>query len=514
MPSSPRSPLLAAYNLWSHADFTACLTELERLRTMLSGIDVAEAALLRARALLRLDRAADAVDALDVEPSLLADDDVRCSIEALRGFALVSAGRSDEGMRSLHDALAYANAHPVDVSVRLEAVYHLAFACWLTGDYVRAEVEASRALEPGVDGIVSRATALRGWIHVGRSQYAQALPFFREARRAFTSVSRDAAFEASVVHALATYEWQLLEHDGEPHYYAEELPRVHGLSLDTYRLLVGVADAWRAALAGDEYRAVAFAAQTEANDVPPHWRVFGLATRAGIARSFGHEQFARATADVGFTIATGTDWTDLPGESRMALLYGAERLAGHDVNRAQALLGAYARIATEVDPRYARGAHAFHRATEHHARGIVALAASDSSSALSHLLDAHRLFTAVGFHWRAAASQLALARENTAAARRAYRDARRFVLDRFPRSYLARELHDHALPTPVPAPEPLTPTHIAIIRALCAGKSKRQIAEERRTALGTVRNQVKQILQRTDLHSVDELRRRYGGISA
>ncbi len=30
-----------------------------------------------------------------------------------------------------------------------------------------------------------------------------------------------------------------------------------------------------------------------------------------------------------------------------------------------------ARIATEVDARYARGAHAFHRATEHHARGVA-----------------------------------------------------------------------------------------------------------------------------------------------
>ncbi len=162
IPSSPRSPLLAAYNLWSHADFAACLAEIERLHATLLGVDVAEAALLRARTLLRLDRAADAVEALDVEPSLLADDDVRCSVQALRGFALVSAGHSDEGMRSLHEALAYADAHPVDASVRLEAVYHIAFAWWVMGDYVRAEAEASRALELGVDGIVSRATALRG----------------------------------------------------------------------------------------------------------------------------------------------------------------------------------------------------------------------------------------------------------------------------------------------------------------------------------------------------------------
>ncbi len=164
---------------------------------------------------------------------------------------------------------------------------------------------------------------------MGRSQYAQALPFFREARRAFTSVSRDAAFEASVVHALATYEWQLLEHDGEPYYYADELPRVHGSSLDTYRLLVGVADAWRAALAGDEHRAVAFAAQTEANEVSPHWRVFGSATRAGIARSFGHEQFARAHRRCGVHDRHGIELVGLAGREPhgSAVWRGATRRA-------------------------------------------------------------------------------------------------------------------------------------------------------------------------------------------
>lgn len=65
---------------------------------------MAEAA-LRALTLLRLGRAADEVDALDVAPSVLAHDDVR-------------------GWVQLHDTLVYGNACPVDASVRLEAVYH------------------------------------------------------------------------------------------------------------------------------------------------------------------------------------------------------------------------------------------------------------------------------------------------------------------------------------------------------------------------------------------------------
>jgi DNA-binding NarL/FixJ family response regulator len=41
-----------------------------------------------------------------------------------------------------------------------------------------------------------------------------------------------------------------------------------------------------------------------------------------------------------------------------------------------------------------------------------------------------------------------------------------------------------------------------IVRALCAGRRPRDIAKDRSTAVGTVRNQLKEIYRRTDLHSI------------
>lgn len=514
MPSSPRSPLLAAYNLWSQADFAGCLGELNALGDTLAGVDRVEAALLRARTYLRLDRAAAAVEALELDADLLPDEDVRCSVRAVRGFALVSADRTVLGLRLLRDAIEGADVRMAHPSIQLEAIYHLAFAHWVTGNYDEAENVALRALQPHVDGVASRATALRGWIRVAKLRYAEALPFFREAWRASTASSvRDVAFEASVVHALASYDLYLLDRDDEPRYYVHHLPRVQGPSLDTYRMLVGVADAWRAALAGDERGALRFAAHTEAADVEAPWRVFALSARAGVARAFGHERLARDTTDVAFTVAMSTDWNTSPGESRLGLLYAAERLAPHDTTRARALLALYERIRHGVDSRYEGGAYGLHRATEAFTRGVVA---QDPSGDVRRrqLCLAYDNFKTMGFHWRGAQTQLALGQEDSVDGRRAYRAAHAYLVERFPRSHLARQLHDYMPPIVIPANDPLTRAQVDIVQALCAGKTPRDVAAARGTSLETVRNQIKQIYQRTNVHSVEELRRRYGPASA
>ena len=214
MPSSPRSPLLVAYNLYSQAEFAECLAELAGLSPQLAGTDGIEAALLRARSFLRLDRPTEAGSALEFPLEAL-DDDLRCTVQALRGFALVSAGRHLSGMQMIDTALERARIHDVHDSVRLEALYHRAFAHWLTGKYDEAEADAIRSCETQIDGVCARAVALRGWIRIGHRRHGEALPFFRSAAGTFSaSLVRDAAFEASVVHALANYEWEVLDQAG------------------------------------------------------------------------------------------------------------------------------------------------------------------------------------------------------------------------------------------------------------------------------------------------------------
>ena len=205
----------------------------------------------------------------------------------------------------------------------------------------------------------------------------------------------------------------------------------------------------------------------------------------------------------------GADWSASPAESRLALLYGADRLAPADVNRARTLLAAYKRIGTTIPPRYQSGSQPIHQAIEAHVRGVVAAEQPDRAMR-SHLRFAHETFSQMGYQWRAAASQLVLGRDDSVEGRRAYREARAFLIERFPRSFLARSLPDYTPPLFIPSSEPLTPAQVTIVQALCAGKSPRRIAEERGTSLGTVRNQIKHIYQRIDVHSVEDLRRRYG----
>ncbi len=74
-------------------------------------------------------------------------------------------------------------------------------------------------------------------------------------------------------------------------------------------------------------------------------------------------------------------------------------------------------------------------------------------------------------------------------------------------------MRDYAPPLAIPASEKLTPAHVAIVRALCAGKSPGMIAAERGTSPETVRNQLKQIYRRTGLHSATEVKRKFGTLA-
>jgi DNA-binding CsgD family transcriptional regulator len=345
-------------------------------------------------------------------------------------------------------------------------------------------------------------------------QFAEALCLFREAWSEYrTCADRDAAFEASIVHAVAMYDLQLLQCDRPPEYFTDSLPQVRGSSLDTYRLLVSRVDAMRAALHGDVDGAIHFAATTVSTDVSSHWRTLVLVTQAAVAQAFGDNRLARAYCDVAFDHATSLDWNEGPGESRFALLYLAECLAAHDPKRASALLATFSRISTNVEARFFGGNHLVHQATENVARGTVALELG-SPSGRTQCISALEIYQQLGFPWRAAAVQLLLGRGSSPQEKQAYGTARTFIVDCFPQSYLARQLHDYAVPYTAGASPALTQAHLRIVRALCAGASPRSIADERGISVGTVYNHLKEIYRRTDLHSIGAVVARYGRATA
>jgi DNA-binding CsgD family transcriptional regulator len=513
-PSSPRSTLLAAYNFSSHADFSRCLQEIDRIDSSLTAGERLEASLLRARTYLRLDQASSALSVLDRWRPGAADVDASYAVEMLRGVALISGGDAQAGQDLLRRCIADGERKDVALSIRVEALYNLAFGHWIAGAYDEADRIAARTAEADSDIVTARAVALRGWIRVGRAEYRDALGFFREASRLYSSCTvRDAAFEASVVHAIATYELQTLEHGGEPQYYRNSLPRLTSTILNTYRLLVGAVDAVRAGLAGDEPQAIDAAIATEVPRVTGYWNAFGLAMRARIWRGFGYEHFARSSAHAAFSLASALDWNQSPAESRLALLDVAAALAPFNHEKARSCIGMFSRIETPIPGRFFGGTHPLQRSREHYARGAVALSI-DQVVARDHIFAAASTYRALGFPWRAAEAQLLLRRDGSEQGQRAYANGRAYLDERFPNSHLIRELHDHVRPIVVDASFSLTRAQTAIVQALCRGQRPREIALDRATAVGTVYNQLKEIYRRTGCHSIGEVVERFGRTAA
>jgi DNA-binding CsgD family transcriptional regulator len=511
--SSPGSALSAAYSFWANGDFGECLEELDSLDATLTRADATEAALLRARVYLRLEQPDSTIAALTGADSG-EDVDVNCCVRSLRGLALVSAGRSDDGMQMLRSAAEEAMVFGAIPSIRLEALYHIGFGHWLLRQFDHAASCAMKACDPRGDVISARAIALRAWSRVAQIRFDEALTLFRDARRAYrSSVGRDAAFDASLAHAEAMYALQLLDRDDEPNYYSDTLPAPLGRSLETYRLLVARIDAWRAALHGDAERAIEFAAVAGSANVSMHWRIYGLVTQAAIARAFGHDRFGRAYSRVALASAAALDWDQAPGESRFALLYLAEELASYDPPEAFTVLSRFARISRTMEPRFLGGEHPFRHAAESFSRGVVALALEEPN-AFCHLTTAYETYEMLGFRWRAAETQALLGQTTPHSETAAYRAAEAFIVDRFPHAYFAQELHGCGPWLSIKGSVPLTPAHVAIIRFLSRGMTPREIAADRGTSLGTVYNQLKEIYRRTDLHSIQAVVAKYLRLTA
>jgi DNA-binding NarL/FixJ family response regulator len=511
-PTSPRSTLLSAYNHWVHADMDACRRELTHAEAWAWGPERRSIAFLRARTYLRSDRPDLAIATLASIGDGDEDVGAKCTAASIRGTSLVGIGRTDEGMRLLHSAAADCEGDGVHPVIRALTLHDAARALLACGEFREADELCVRACEPPHNGVVvAQVVSTRGFVRIGRNRSAEAIPYYREASSLFRACGDgDSLFEASSILTLSICVLEVLDHDGVPEYFSDTLSLVKGVSLDEYRVLVNHIDALRAAIHGDEARATEYAAAALAIDAGPYWQTAALLTQAAVAEAFGHKHYARAFLNACFSRATSLDWNESPGESRYCLLYCAALLASYDPHRASILLALFTRVRMAMPIFHFDGKHPVHRALEQLVRGTIALQLGDRSSR-AHLRSAYETYEDAGYLWRAAGVQLLLGSGTSREAKRCYEAARAVIVERFPRSFLARKLHDYSLPFATSGVA-LTPALMAIVRALCDGKTIRQIAEERSTSLGTVYNQLKEIYRRTDLHSIGSVVAKYGKV--
>ncbi|HEY6235190.1 MAG TPA: tetratricopeptide repeat protein, partial [Candidatus Elarobacter sp.] len=185
---------------WFTGDFEGCLALCDRVRP--HDVDmVSQLALLRARALLRIQRPDDAIKV--VSDVFVAHGTLDASLTArmLLGTAHVRRGDYRQGIAILEEAQRAAlGAHP---TVRSEIALSLAL-----GYYCLRQLEdAERALDlvsSDADIVHARALEHRGWIAVARSDYATATDNFSGALRRLDGCRHyDRFLEAQSIHALS-----------------------------------------------------------------------------------------------------------------------------------------------------------------------------------------------------------------------------------------------------------------------------------------------------------------------
>ena len=141
-----------AERAWLDGDVERCLALCDLVAS-----DGDALAVLRARALLRLRRAPEAIALLTQRAAATERGDDAVATMLL-GTAYVRGGDAERGLALLHDAARTASAD--DVALRSEIALGVALARYGAGDLVAAVRELER-VDPGSDVVYARALELR-----------------------------------------------------------------------------------------------------------------------------------------------------------------------------------------------------------------------------------------------------------------------------------------------------------------------------------------------------------------
>jgi DNA-binding CsgD family transcriptional regulator/tetratricopeptide (TPR) repeat protein len=480
---------------WFTGDFEGCLALCDRVRP--HDVDmVSQLALLRARALLRIQRPDDAIKV--VSDVFVAHGTLDASLTArmLLGTAYVRRGDHHQGIAILEEAQrASTEAHP---TIRSEIALSIAL-----GYYCLRQLEdADRALDlvsGDADIVHARALEHRGWIAIARSDYAAATDHFSNALRRLDGCRHyDRFLEAHGIHALSILAaerldrptWLFVEHrSGQFDWGAGGLASSQ-FWVRIYSSMMYEAD-------GRISEALRLADDAEQTTDTSVLRLFAQCRRAAVLRNAG-ERFGHADAVRRMRRDLDTlDFGALHGDHQLISLSVAEEVAYcGDVVGARALLKRHdaqesrsGATALANDPRL-QGVRSF-------VDGVVADAANDRQQAHHHYRAAFQTFKRVGYERRALLAALRIGEITGQTYLLDYVDRTlRKISDHSPLRERARR-HNPLLKDPVVAE--LSRTERTVLEMVCDGKSTAEIADVRGRSKQTIRNTVSRILTAFDV---------------
>ncbi len=506
----PASVLASARDAWFRGDFETCLTILDDAATITDEGEHREAILLRARALLRLRRASEALELLGPVLRTFRGVDEVCTARMLHGEAVARAEDVDRGIKLLHELYNASDALSAHRAVRGEMAYKLAFAYWMKREHRNTLQYALIAEAANADIISVRAAFLRGFVAAACEHYAEALALFKSALEKYrTCRERDQDLIELIVVQVAAFEVNLRSATVHGTHALPPHAGTRIVALDepgVSRMQLASLDSWLYAFDGNCDQAFELARLAEHLAPTPAWHVWALANRAHIKAAFDKLDAAREFGADAAELAATIDWDAYPGEERMALLLLAQTLAITDPERAVKVLGTYDELTTDLDRSMMLKDDVRLWIVETHVRGLVHRIRGQYGEAFEAFEGVRAAAQRVGILWRAALALIEI--DATPVGGRGdfhLETAARIVHEHFPRSFLANRLGRWNAVYRDSIAARLAPLERKVLRHVLEARSQKEIASALGLTPDTVSYYVKTLLRKFEVRSTLEL---------
>jgi DNA-binding CsgD family transcriptional regulator len=492
--SSDRLTVSDARHAFFHGEFERCIAVCDTIRPANDATRV-EVALLRARALLRLDRPDKAIDAIRGSSFVKLSGDELVTSQMLLGSAYVKLGQPQRGASILDEAIHHARrVHP---TISAELTLNLGIAWYVMGEPVKAQ-ELLTSVAQDADIVHVRALEYQGWLALAQSDFPGSAEHFRAALDELDRCDhRDRFVEANILQGLASAYPELLRDDDWPRIQA----RIQ--TFDWPANDVARPQFWTmfftsimSEIRGDFLEARYWVRRAERASSAIGYRVVAYSRMAALFRAEGemraHLDFVLRAHELYSEVSS----RELPSDLKQApLVLAEEMIHAGQYDAARRLLVQYRDVLAPVsrEPGTDRVA-----ALESAAEGALLEATGEHQRSIQAYSKAFQTFRRCGLRRQACMVAVRLARITKEPS---YVEYARETLAPVPKYWLAHELT--ALEKD--AGPRLSPSQMSVLRLVVEGKTYKEIAALRGGSWRTARNIVHVLFRKFNVKSKGEL---------
>jgi DNA-binding CsgD family transcriptional regulator len=482
---------------WFAGAFERCLDLCDAVQPHDAAATV-HVALLKARALLRLDRTSEALGVLRDAAGIPSGNDEAITLRMLTGTAHVRSGDVAQGLELLLSA--QRDAATAHHTIRSEIALDIANAHYARREFDAAE-RALAMVDTHSDIVSARALEHRGWIASTRTDGDGAVAMFTAALEALDRCRQyDRVLEANCIRALAHLAverldratWEIVE---------ERRARLDwsasGLAQPAFWIAYCAA-AYAMDALGNPAKAAQEARNAERVAPTAAYRVQARCKRAALARAAGEPISERDHTESAAELFLTLKPAELTGDEVIVPLVLAEALANiARADEARSALDTFlrsARRSSVLSMTHSPTTFAYQRLVE----GAVGDAAGERRIAVKRYREAFERYAQIGYRRRAIQAALCLIRLTGDQTAQAYvrTEARRLGVQ----SWLRREVEKTKIET-----IKLTAVQREVLSLICRGKSNPEIARSRKRSLHTIRNLVSRLFEVFEVSSREEL---------